>query len=111
MVRILIGDPSAGSVALPFLGQGGDGCGTAAGPVETHPRPPTRRSGPSPTRATATTGSRTWAATLSVGVAQSSTSDGAAVIQWNDLKVDDQLWKIIRIKLAAFPLVDGFGTS
>jgi hypothetical protein len=34
---------------------------------------------------------------LSVGVAQSSTSDGAAVIQWNDPSVDDQLWKIVRI--------------
>lgn len=35
--------------------------------------------------------------TLVAGVAQSSTADGAAVIQWNSLSVDDQLWKVVRI--------------
>ncbi|WP_369679722.1 RICIN domain-containing protein [Streptomyces mirabilis] len=34
---------------------------------------------------------------LNAGVAQSFTSNGAAVIQWNDVNVDDQLWKIVRI--------------
>jgi hypothetical protein len=34
---------------------------------------------------------------LNAGVAQSSTVDGASVVQWNDLNVDDQLWKIVRI--------------
>ncbi|MFI7295051.1 RICIN domain-containing protein [Streptomyces sp. NPDC050121] len=34
---------------------------------------------------------------LHAGVAQSSTVDGASVVQWNDLNVDDQLWKIVRI--------------
>ncbi|NUP21082.1 MAG: RICIN domain-containing protein, partial [Streptomyces sp.] len=34
---------------------------------------------------------------LVAGIAQSSTADGAAVIQWNSLDVDDQLWKIVRI--------------
>ncbi|WP_328842459.1 RICIN domain-containing protein [Streptomyces europaeiscabiei] len=34
---------------------------------------------------------------LHAGVAQSSTSNGAAVVQWNDVNVDDQLWKIVRI--------------
>ncbi|KUL46512.1 hypothetical protein ADL12_02225 [Streptomyces regalis] len=35
--------------------------------------------------------------TLVAGVAQSSTTDGAAIVQWNSLNVDDQLWKIVRI--------------
>ncbi|NUP16305.1 MAG: RICIN domain-containing protein, partial [Streptomyces sp.] len=34
---------------------------------------------------------------LVAGIAQSSTADGGAVIQWNSLDVDDQLWKIVRI--------------
>lgn len=34
---------------------------------------------------------------LHVGVAQSSTDNGAPVVQWNDVNVDDQLWKIVRI--------------
>jgi hypothetical protein len=34
---------------------------------------------------------------LVAGVAQSSTSNGAAVVQWNSLTVDDQLWKIVRV--------------
>ncbi|WP_199830507.1 RICIN domain-containing protein, partial [Streptomyces sp. MMG1533] len=34
---------------------------------------------------------------LNAGVAQSSTSNGAPVIQWTDVNVDDQLWKIVRI--------------
>jgi hypothetical protein len=35
--------------------------------------------------------------TLVAGVAQSSTSDGAAVVQWGSADLDDQLWKIVRI--------------
>ncbi|WP_308314665.1 hypothetical protein [Streptomyces gilvus] len=31
------------------------------------------------------------------GVAQSSTANGASVVQWNDVSVDDQLWKIVRV--------------
>ena len=34
---------------------------------------------------------------FNAGVAQSLTSNGAAVVQWNDLSNDDQLWKIVRI--------------
>ncbi|MEU1268476.1 RICIN domain-containing protein [Streptomyces sp. NPDC005799] len=34
---------------------------------------------------------------LVAGVAQSSTANGASVIQWNDVSVDDQLWKIVRV--------------
>ncbi|MEU0030582.1 RICIN domain-containing protein [Streptomyces sp. NPDC006335] len=34
---------------------------------------------------------------LVAGVAQSSTANGASVVQWNDVNVDDQLWKIVRV--------------
>ncbi|MFE7835606.1 RICIN domain-containing protein, partial [Streptomyces sp. NPDC057474] len=34
---------------------------------------------------------------LHTGVAQSATSNGAPVVQWNDVNNDDQLWKIVRI--------------
>lgn len=34
---------------------------------------------------------------FNVAVAQSSTTIGAAVVQWNDLNIDDQFWKIVRI--------------
>ena len=34
---------------------------------------------------------------LVAGVAQSSIANGASVIQWNDVGVDDQLWKIVRV--------------
>ncbi|MGR6974820.1 RICIN domain-containing protein [Streptomyces cynarae] len=34
---------------------------------------------------------------LLAGVAQSSTANGASVIQWNDVGVDDQLWQIVRV--------------
>ncbi|GAA2524056.1 RICIN domain-containing protein [Streptomyces longisporus] len=34
---------------------------------------------------------------LVAGVAQSSTANGASVIQWNNVSVDDQLWKIVRV--------------
>ncbi|MFF4213992.1 RICIN domain-containing protein [Streptomyces sp. NPDC001796] len=34
---------------------------------------------------------------LLAGVAQSSTANGASVIQWNDISVDDQLWKLVRV--------------
>jgi len=34
---------------------------------------------------------------LLAGVAQSSTANGASVVQWNDVSVDDQLWKIVRV--------------
>ncbi|MDT0571795.1 RICIN domain-containing protein [Streptomyces sp. DSM 3412] len=35
--------------------------------------------------------------TLVAGVAQSSTADGAAIVQWSGLNLDDQLWKIVRV--------------
>ncbi|MCX4706476.1 RICIN domain-containing protein [Streptomyces sp. NBC_01352] len=35
--------------------------------------------------------------TLVAGVAQSSNAGGAAVVQWNSVNNDDQLWKIVRI--------------
>jgi hypothetical protein len=34
---------------------------------------------------------------LVAGVAQSSTVNGASVVQWKDVNVDDQLWKIVRV--------------
>jgi hypothetical protein len=34
---------------------------------------------------------------VNAAVAQSSISNGAAVVQWNDLNIDDQFWKIVRI--------------
>jgi len=34
---------------------------------------------------------------LPAGVAQSSTANGGAVIQWNDVSVNDQLWQIVRV--------------
>nr|WP_318807846.1 RICIN domain-containing protein [Streptomyces scabiei] len=34
---------------------------------------------------------------LVAGVAQSSTANGAAVVQWGTASLDDQLWKIVRI--------------
>ncbi|MFF4117100.1 hypothetical protein ACFY0P_27045 [Streptomyces sp. NPDC001714] len=40
-------------------------------------------------RATATTSAKTSNSFLGVGVAQSSTGNGAGVIQWHDLSVDD----------------------
>ncbi|MDX3643554.1 RICIN domain-containing protein, partial [Streptomyces sp. MB09-02B] len=35
--------------------------------------------------------------TLVAGVAQSSTANGAAVVQWGSASLDDQLWKIVRV--------------
>ncbi|MEV7733081.1 RICIN domain-containing protein [Streptomyces sp. NPDC088921] len=34
---------------------------------------------------------------FNAAVAQSPTSNGAAVVQWNDLNIDDQFWKIVRV--------------
>jgi hypothetical protein len=34
---------------------------------------------------------------LVAGVAQSFTVNGASVVQWNDVDVGDQLWKIVRV--------------
>jgi hypothetical protein len=34
---------------------------------------------------------------VNAAVAQSSISNGAAVVQWNGLNIDDQFWKIVRI--------------
>ncbi|MEX3100846.1 MULTISPECIES: hypothetical protein [unclassified Streptomyces] len=34
---------------------------------------------------------------LVAGFAQSSTSRGAAVVQWGSAGLDDQLWRIIRV--------------
>ncbi|WP_406154939.1 MULTISPECIES: hypothetical protein [Streptomyces] len=34
---------------------------------------------------------------FNAAVAQSSTSNGAAVVQWNDLNIADRFWKIVRI--------------
>ncbi|MEU5200257.1 hypothetical protein AB0G86_40490 [Streptomyces scabiei] len=35
--------------------------------------------------------------TLVAGVAQSSTADGAGIVRWNSVDLDDRPWKIVRV--------------